>query len=439
MWKTVCGNKYNGTCNKSLICHIPPGNPVNLHNICVSASAVKAHLAHGDYLGKCQPGCKKKKVCHYKTCCKWIKKCWCKPCPQEDTGPTPQVDAGPTPQEDTGPTPREDIGPRQKEDAGVKQDAEVIEVDGGCSNCPDGTIDETETEDDLEIIGGGCSVASSGGNSMFGLALIMAVLLLLRGSRKYCSLIVAAALLLVTSNAHADDYIVTKGAETAGHLKPSIGLMFDYKLRPAQIVRKSNGDRVADVVHHTTGLTLSGSMGLWSWLQIDLALPIELSQEANGEHLGKSNENFSGGLGDILLTPRVALVDTEHFNLGLSVPVGFPTTTYDSLIGANAIYVTPTISLEVETKYFSTALNVGYTIVKDQSIRFRSQKVVFDDALTFSLGARVPLWRDRIDLLGDGYVSLPAKEISFFGPEYDKEDVPAELLGGLRFYLPYGI
>jgi hypothetical protein len=44
-----CGN------GKILVCHLPPGNPANLHDICVGAPAVPAHLAHGDYLGACTP------------------------------------------------------------------------------------------------------------------------------------------------------------------------------------------------------------------------------------------------------------------------------------------------------------------------------------------------------------------------------------------------
>jgi hypothetical protein len=32
------------------VCHIPPGNPGNPHSISVAASAVPAHLAHGDHL-----------------------------------------------------------------------------------------------------------------------------------------------------------------------------------------------------------------------------------------------------------------------------------------------------------------------------------------------------------------------------------------------------
>jgi len=38
---------------KVTICHIPPGNPANAHTISVGASAVPAHINHGDTLGSC--------------------------------------------------------------------------------------------------------------------------------------------------------------------------------------------------------------------------------------------------------------------------------------------------------------------------------------------------------------------------------------------------
>jgi hypothetical protein len=41
---------------KVTICHIPPGNPANAHEITIGAPAVDAHIRnHGDYLGACRP------------------------------------------------------------------------------------------------------------------------------------------------------------------------------------------------------------------------------------------------------------------------------------------------------------------------------------------------------------------------------------------------
>lgn len=37
------------------ICHIPPGNTVNARTIMVDVHAVPAHLAHGDFVGACDP------------------------------------------------------------------------------------------------------------------------------------------------------------------------------------------------------------------------------------------------------------------------------------------------------------------------------------------------------------------------------------------------
>ena len=42
--------------DKVTLCHIPPGNENTAHTIIVGGSAVKAHLAHGDYLGVCKTG-----------------------------------------------------------------------------------------------------------------------------------------------------------------------------------------------------------------------------------------------------------------------------------------------------------------------------------------------------------------------------------------------
>src|SRR5262245_60054846 len=39
---------------KVTICHVPPGNPENAHEITVAESSLKAHFPHGDTLGTCE-------------------------------------------------------------------------------------------------------------------------------------------------------------------------------------------------------------------------------------------------------------------------------------------------------------------------------------------------------------------------------------------------
>lgn len=62
--KHKCSDEMNGgpshkgispdlKAGKVAVCHIPPGNPANMHTIVIGAAAVKAHLAHGDKLGAC--------------------------------------------------------------------------------------------------------------------------------------------------------------------------------------------------------------------------------------------------------------------------------------------------------------------------------------------------------------------------------------------------
>ena len=52
---TIASNttKKENKNQKVIICHIPPGNPANAHDIEISINALPAHLAHGDYEGGC--------------------------------------------------------------------------------------------------------------------------------------------------------------------------------------------------------------------------------------------------------------------------------------------------------------------------------------------------------------------------------------------------
>jgi hypothetical protein len=52
-WATDDPPPTTGENHKVAVCHVPPGNPGNKHTILINASAVPAHLEHGDTLGWC--------------------------------------------------------------------------------------------------------------------------------------------------------------------------------------------------------------------------------------------------------------------------------------------------------------------------------------------------------------------------------------------------
>ena len=462
-WKKVCSKDKDKCCSedKTMLCHIPPGNPKKARTLCIGNSAVlKHHQNHGDYLGKCNYGCEMRKVCSYKKCCKKTKVCKC-PTPP-DAGVDEGVrDAGVpdvTPEPDQSVLPDQGVQDLEVPDQGVQdseapdqyvptqdsmvpQDSRVIEKDGNC-NCPDGYTpvpDPPIDEEDLEIIGGGGCSMNSNSNSV-GLGIIAGLLFFVIGVIRRSKLMMIFACLIMATSAYAydGDYFVTKGGKTEGHWAPQIGVKMDYKHRPAQIVNKKTGDRVTDVVHHSTELSLDFNLTLWNVLELDLMLPIQLSQGVRGlSYINRSSdEAWVGGLGDMVLTPKLSLftVGTKNlFHIAALAPIGLPTTTYESLLGSSGPSIAPTLALEFDSRWVDVGFNAGYTFASDNSLVFRSQKVSFDDAVTLSLGIKVPVWEHKIEVIGDSYISMPTTN------SMDKEDVPAELLGGFRFYLPHGL
>ena len=97
------GFGYGYGAGKVTLCHIPPGNPDNAHTITVGASAVPAHLAHGDTLGECpddQASAENGVAGAQETTSKGKSKKDVTPTAESSTTETEQVSPAPTPQQD---------------------------------------------------------------------------------------------------------------------------------------------------------------------------------------------------------------------------------------------------------------------------------------------------------------------------------------------------
>ncbi len=231
------------------------------------------------------------------------------------------------------------------------------------------------------------------------------------------------------------NYFVTEGAQTLPHLIPAAGFYLTYAHKPLQIWDVTHDETYRSYVEHQLSLDLNLAMGLWDFLEVGLGLPVALYQHGDQQDLFGSSDTVGSALGDLRLIVKGRLLTLGPVSVGLAVPVSFPTGSEDNLTGQGGVTVTPTAVLGLSTRWVDAALNAGYRFRPEQSITVAAldqDKINVDDEVVLSLGLKVPVWQDRIDLIADGFVSLSTHDL-------DSEEVPAEVLGGLRFHLPAGL
>ncbi len=120
---------------KTLICHYPPDNPENYHEIRVATPALKAHLAHGDVLGPCTGEI---------------------PSPTPTPTVTPSPTATPTPTITPTPTPTPDITPP------VISDLTVSNITSNAASISWVTDEDSDSVVDYGVFSGSYSFSETG-------------------------------------------------------------------------------------------------------------------------------------------------------------------------------------------------------------------------------------------------------------------------------------
>jgi len=307
--------------------------------------------------------------------------------------------------------------------------------------------------------GGGCAVSgTSGGDGLGGLLLALFPLALLvvvrrrrrlqrlNGGKGLPGVLLVALLLLSATPARAQkaalatanfnptavqnmNYFVTEEAKTLPHLVPAVGLMLNYAHRPLMLWDDAKGEVFSSLVAHKLGMDVMFAMGFFDRVELGIVLPVALYQD--GDDLGVIGRAGGGSvgtaLGDLRIDPKVRVVSLGPVDLGVALDFTVPTGSQKNFLGEDSLTFTPKLLVSLDTRMVDVGLNMGYRLRSDTSFQVPGTQnyVNIDDEIVVSLGTKVAVWKDTMDLIVDGFMSLSTHE-------QNKEEIPAEVLAGAR-------
>ena len=355
------------------------------------------------------------------------------------------------PKDDNQKPPKKDAGVQPKRDAGVKPDTRK---DGPVGSGPDSFNGWNSGYHVYGGAGAGCEVAGGegkgGARPPFALALAFALALLTLRRRKAAALILAILIAapavshsqvqMAVNNfkptANPQGFYVTEDGQLLPHLRPAMGLLFSYAHRPLELYDPDSSSSVAGLVSYQVNMDLVAGLALWNRVELGLALPVALAQGSDDlSIIGRDPGSTAGtAIGDLRITLKGRLVTAGPVTLALALPVSVPTGSREDFMGEGEVTFTPKAVLGIDTSRVDVGVNVGYRLRGRQTFTYSAAQgpVEVDDEVVLSLGLRVALWKERIDFIADGFMGLSVKDL-------DKEELPAEVLGGLRFRLVRGL
>ena len=307
--------------------------------------------------------------------------------------------------------------------------------------------------------GGGCSVGAGEDSAAGLLALLpLALLLALRRRRRWLQGLTRSALLTLAllagapmaraqspqltvltfrpTAASAMNFYVTEDGKTLPHLTPSAGVLLSYAHRPLMLYDTNKEEVWRELVSWQLNMDVMASFGLFDRVEIGLVLPITLTQDSDDLNIvGRAAGTTAGtGLGDLRVIPKVRLFTAGPFSMGLALPVSFPTGDQDYFLGDDTVTFTPKLLASIDTKFVDVGVNAGYRVRGETSSQVSTIQgpIVIDDELVFSLGLKVHVIKDKLDFIADAFMAMAVEQ-------QDKEEIPAELLAGVRVFLPHGL
>jgi outer membrane protein OmpA-like peptidoglycan-associated protein len=240
-----------------------------------------------------------------------------------------------------------------------------------------------------------------------------------------------------------DGIVTLDSASTLGHLRWSLGARFGYANDPllAQRDDKTVLTYVANQVLADLWLTL----GVWHYFEVGLHLPVVVYQDSgtDTDPTGAGVKDLAAAtLGDVrlLLKGRFFKKRATGFGMALTAAITAPT---GGSLEANGGDRLPTFEPRLVLDY---RFGSGTLIALNLGVRIREELIVSNlrvgTELVYGLGLEVPVWSSKTKDAAAGTLSLVAEIFGSVGfadapgdvdKGLDTEELPLEVLGGLRY------
>lgn len=231
-----------------------------------------------------------------------------------------------------------------------------------------------------------------------------------------------------------------EGADTLDHMMPAAAVMLNYASQPLLMSVTQNGrTRSVPVVDQQLNLNLMMGLGLFDWLQLDLAIPLYPVNDGDTTELfGTPDGREFGGMraGDLALRLKGTLLSSQapgkRFGLALGLEGRLPTGSPETFVGDPNPTLTPKLIADLNLGSVFIAANVGSTLRSAQEL----QNVSFGTELNYGLGVQWSIMQDLVALGAEvfGKTQLAGQDDGAI----DFQGSPLEFLLGVKLHTPSG-
>ena len=205
--------------------------------------------------------------------------------------------------------------------------------------------------------------------------------------------------------AHEGDLFTVFGTRIPEHLRWTASAMLNFGKNPLVFVDQSTGtDRRDEVIQDRLTLDLMGTLALYDWVDVGLAIPIHLLNSGQAEGFAKPSQSVpSFAMGDIRLTPKLKIVnrkddDADGFGLAFLFELDLPTGSPDGFVSDGFSFVpTALVDFKVGPAYF--AANLGARVRGSDDVLFLHVSHEF----LWRLGAAYDILPEQLQVVGELY------------------------------------